>query len=176
VGLDGTNRVKHAAEIQGKELTELMAVTPDGPPTVLAQRLAHLFKTVHPRGRGPYTQREAADKINELAGEVVISHQYLGLLCSGKRTEVSPRRLQAIADMFGVDVAYFTSDEVARRTDEELEILRLMRDQGVRSLAFRAEGLSPSSLKAILTIVEQTRIAEGLPPAIQDEAGDEDRQ
>ena len=43
---------------------------------VLAQRLNHLFVTVHPAGRGPYTLREVADAINRRGGR----DDHLGLL------------------------------------------------------------------------------------------------
>jgi transcriptional regulator with XRE-family HTH domain len=145
-----------------RELTEPMVASSDSTPAVLTKRLVHLFKTVHPKNRGPYTQREAAELINELAGEDVISHQYLGQLCSGRKTDPSARKLMAIADFFGVDVKYFTDDEVAQRTDEELEILRVMRDQGVKSIAFRSSGLSASSMKAVMELIETRRNAEGL--------------
>lgn len=132
-------------------------------PGVLARRLDHLFTNVHPKGRGPYSLREAAQAINDRAGEKLISAAYLSALRTGQKREPSSRRLSAIAEFFGVQVGYFSDDDVAARTNEQLEALAAMRDGDVRTLALRAAELSPRALKAILQIVESTRAAEGLP-------------
>ena len=55
---------------------------------VLAERLDHLFATVHPRDRRPYTLREVADAINAEAGATIISVSYLSQLRAGQRTPV----------------------------------------------------------------------------------------
>ena len=80
-----------------------------GRENVLAQRLNHLFATVHPAGRGPYTLREVADAINREAGETIISASYLSQLRAGQRSEPSHSRLLAIARFFCVDVDYFSA-------------------------------------------------------------------
>jgi hypothetical protein len=46
----------------------------------LAERLDRLFRTLHPKDRGPYTPAEVAEAINEAAGERVVSGTYLWLL------------------------------------------------------------------------------------------------
>ncbi|WP_424534430.1 helix-turn-helix domain-containing protein [Sphaerisporangium viridialbum] len=135
----------------------------DSGPGVLAQRLDHLFKTVHPKGRRPYSLREAAKEINEEAGESIISAAYLSQLRTGEKTKPSHERLAAIARFFGVEVTYFTDDQVAERTDSQLALVNAIRDSGVRQLALRASGLSPETLAAILNMVEQARKIEGLP-------------
>jgi transcriptional regulator with XRE-family HTH domain len=131
-------------------------------PGVLARRLEHLFTTVHPRDRGPYTLREVAEAINETAGEQLISAAYLSQLRNGIKTEPSHSRLLAIAKFFGVDVAYFSDEQVAERTDEQLALLVALKDQAVREIATRAAGLSTSSLSVILGVIENTRRLEGL--------------
>ena len=45
------------------------------PSSRLAQRLNHLFATVHPLGRGPYTNEEVASAIRAQGGD--ISKQYI---------------------------------------------------------------------------------------------------
>ena len=50
-----------------------------------AERLDRLFRTVHPKDRGPYTPAEAAEAINEAAGDKVVSGTYLWLLRTGQR-------------------------------------------------------------------------------------------
>ncbi|GGK82166.1 secretion protein EspR [Sphaerisporangium melleum] len=135
----------------------------DSEPGMLAQRLDHLFRTVHPKGRKPYTLREAAKEINDETGRSVISAAYLSQLRTGEKTNPSHERLAAIARFFGVDVTYFTDDEVAERTDNQLAVINAVRDNGVRRLALRASGLSPETLQALLSMVEQARKIEGLP-------------
>lgn len=139
---------------------------------VIAERLDRLFATMTPEGR-PYSLREAADGINARAGRNVVSFQYLSLLRSGAKRQPSYEKLQAIAAWFGVSVDYFTDAEVARRTDDELAALALMRDRGVRSVAFRAAGLGPENLSLVVSLLEQLRSAEGLPPADTDDPGEE---
>ena len=51
------------------------APNPDG---LIASRLEHLFRTVHPADRGPYTPGDVAAAINAEAGEDVISGQSSG--------------------------------------------------------------------------------------------------
>lgn len=129
---------------------------------VIAGRLDHLFATVHPAGRGPYTLREVADAINAEAGENIISAAYLSQLRTGQRAEPSHSRLSAIARFFGVDIDYFSSDTAAGEADRQLEFLVAMRDAGVRSVALRAAGLSEASLAAIGAVIENARRLEGL--------------
>lgn len=130
---------------------------------VLAQRLDHLFSTVHPPDRGPYTLREAAEAINQTAGSKVMSAAYLAQLRNGQRTEPSHSRLAAIGRFFGVDVQYFSDDATARRTDEQLALLVELRDSKVRGIALRAAGLSDASLEAVRAVIENARRLEGLP-------------
>jgi len=147
-----------------------MGEAPGGEPGVLARRLQHLFATVHPPGRGPYTLKEAAAAINEAAGTQVISYNYLYQLHRGSKSEPGHSRLAAIARFFGVPVSYFSDDQAAARVDENLELLAALHDQGVQHIAFRAAGLSPASLRAVLAVIENARRLEGLP----DGDGDQD--
>jgi transcriptional regulator with XRE-family HTH domain len=132
---------------------------------MLAERLDHLFATVHPAGRGPYSLREAADAINAKAGAQLVSAAYLSQLRSGQRTEPSHSRLAAIADFFGVNALYFTADAArAGETDRQLDALAAMRDAGVRRVALRSSGISEQGLEAVLSMIEHVRRLEGLPP------------
>lgn len=129
----------------------------------IADRLDHLFRTVHPKGRKPYTLQEVAAAINEKAGKSLVNYSYLSLLRRGKRKAPSPEVLQALADFFGVDLAYFYSDEKASRVDEQLKLAAALRDTDVARIATRAAGLSEQSLRAILAVVENARNLEKLP-------------
>jgi transcriptional regulator with XRE-family HTH domain len=129
---------------------------------LIAQRLDHLFETVHPPGRGPYSLREVVEAINEDAGTRLMSAAYLSQLRTGQRTEPSHSRLAAIAKFFGVDIGYFSDDETAQAADEQLEFLAAMRDSGVRAVAIRAAGLSDTALEAVKALIDNARRLEGL--------------
>ncbi len=130
---------------------------------VLAERLDQLIATVHPAGRGPYTLREIADAINAEAGTSLISAAYISQLRTGQRTEPSHTRLAALARFFGVATGYFSDQATAEDTSRQLEVLAALRDDGVRSVALRAAGLSESSLAAVRAVIENARRLEGLP-------------
>lgn len=85
------------------------------------------------------------------------------LLRTGQRTNPTVTHLQAIADYFEVPVAYFFDDTVADELSAELELLRSMRDNGVKQIALRASGLSPEALRAIAGLIENARSLQGLP-------------
>jgi transcriptional regulator with XRE-family HTH domain len=130
---------------------------------VLAERLDRLFATVHPSGRGPYTLREAADAINTDAGETIISAAYLSQLRTGKRGEPSHSRLAAISRFFRVDISYFSDQVPDEDAGRQAEALAAMQDDGVRTIALRARGLSEPSLAAVLAVIENARRLENLP-------------
>ena len=135
--------------------------------SIIAERLDRLFATMAAEGR-PCSLREAADGINARAGGKVMTFQYLAQLRSGARRQPGFDKLRAIASWFGVSVVYFTDSEAPRRTAEERRFLDLMRDAGVRRVAFLAKGLSPESLKLVADLLEVLRKAEGLPPVDAD--------
>lgn len=130
---------------------------------VLATRLEHLFATVHPRNRGPYTNEEAAEAINKKAGRKVVSTTGIWQLRKGARTEPGYPRLVAIADFFGVKPEYFYDDDVAQRTDGQLELLAAMRDKDVRDVALRSSRLSANSLAAVKAMIDAAYKLEGIP-------------
>ncbi|MET7426705.1 XRE family transcriptional regulator [Dactylosporangium sp. NPDC005555] len=127
----------------------------------LAEKLDRLFGTVHPPGRGEYSYEEVATAIRERG--VMISHTYIWQLRKGARDNPTKRHLEALAEFFGVNAAYFLDDEAARRIDEQLELLAALRNTGVRTMALRAAGLSGPSLEAIHGMIEHARRIEGLP-------------
>ena len=144
-------------------------------PRTIAEKLNHLFATVHPLGRGEYTLGEVVTGIRDRGGpdRQTVSIGYLWQLRKGERTNPTIRHLEAIAGFFGVSAAYFLDEAVARRVDEQLESLALLRDQ---------QGLSPRSLEAIGQIIENAREVEGLgdqaprPPRPRRPAGSKDER
>jgi transcriptional regulator with XRE-family HTH domain len=130
----------------------------------LAGKLDRLFRTVHPADRGEYTYEEVASAIRERG--IMISHTYEWQLRKGLRDNPTKRHLEALAEFFGVNAAYFLDDDPAtvRRIEGQLDLLAAMRDSAVRAVALRAAGLSAPSLEAIHGMIEHARRIEGLPP------------
>lgn len=143
---------------------------PHHPKRTLAQKLDHLFRTVHPRNRGPYSLREVAAAI-ALRGGPPISPTYLMQLRRGLRDNPTRRQLEALADFFGVSPLYFFDDELAERTDAQLDLLAALRDADVRHLALRAAVLPPQTVRVITELIERARALEGIPDGARDPAG-----
>jgi len=135
-------------------------------------RLARLFATVHPNGRGPYSLQEVAAAITA-EGDVKMSASYLSQLRSGQKTNPSAAAVNALATFFHVDPKYFFDDDYASRMDRDLEMLVKLRDSGVRNIAARAADLSPTSRQTIESLIETLRKAEGLTEASVDRSKDD---
>ncbi|MFD0633143.1 hypothetical protein ACFQ9X_17720 [Catenulispora yoronensis] len=112
---------------------------------------------------GPYTNEEVAEAANKESGRKLLSTTGIWQLRKGQRTEPSYQRLVALANFFGVKPEYFYDDHVARRTDEELEVLAAMRDKDVRDVAMRSARLSPKSLAAVKAMIDAAYELEGIP-------------
>lgn len=135
---------------------------PDVPPTKLAEKLNHLFKTVHPASAGPYSNEEVAAAIRDRGGPT-ISATYIWLLRKGQRDNPTLKHLEALASFFGVPPAYFFDDDTTTAVNAELELLTAMKDLGVQRVALRVAGLSPKSLDSIVEMIGRVRELEGLP-------------
>jgi transcriptional regulator with XRE-family HTH domain len=139
------------------------------PKGLFAQRLDHLFRTVHPKDRGPYTPGEVAEAINAAAGDRVVSATYLWLLRTGQRDNPTLRHLLALARFFGVSPVYFLPDDGKQERELPTEVVAALTDDKVRDLALRAAGLSDRSLRAITNMVDSARAVEGLSVAASTE-------
>ena len=135
----------------------------------LAEKLDHLFRTVHPRDRGEYSFEEVAEAIRQRGGPT-ISATYLWQLRKGLRDNPTKKHLEALSEFFGVPVSDFFDDEAAARIDAQLDLLAALRDAQVQHIALRAAGLSPESMHAIAETIERMRQLEGLPEATGDRA------
>jgi transcriptional regulator with XRE-family HTH domain len=133
------------------------------PEGLLAERLDHLFRTVHPKDRGPFTPAEVAEAINEAADEKVVSGTYLWLLRTGQRDNPTMKHLVAIARFFGIPPTYFFPDDIVQQNAVPAEVTAALSDDKVREVALRAAGLSDRSLKAITDMINSARTVEGLP-------------
>jgi transcriptional regulator with XRE-family HTH domain len=140
---------------------------PEARGTSLADKLNRLFATVHPPGRGPYSNREVETAIRAAGGS--ISEQYLWLLRNGRKDNPTIKHIEALARFFDVPVAYFFDDSVAERYDAELRLLAALRDAQVRRIALRAMSVTPEALSSVAEILEQLpkRRAAGSPPSTE---------
>ncbi|MFD5629992.1 Secondary metabolite protein [Streptomyces sp. NPDC127072] len=127
-----------------------------------AELLDHLFREVHPKERGPFTYAEVSQGIRDTSG-VTISASAIQQLRTGVNTNPKMQTIRALAGFFGVAPGYFFDEEVAERTRAEIQVVAAMRDQGVRRVALRANGLSTSSLQMLNAVIDQARRLEGMP-------------
>jgi len=124
------------------------------PPRTLADKIDHLFRTIHPRDRGEFGYDEVAAAIQDRGG-LSVSANYLWLLRTGRRTNPTIKYVEALAKFFGVPPAYFFDDAEAAHIDAELELLTALRDTGVRELALRAATLTPEFLTTLSAMLDQ---------------------
>lgn len=124
-----------------------------------AQRLNHLWETVHPPGR-PYTYEQVAAGVAELGYD--ISVPYLWQLRHGKRENPTLQHIQGLAAFFGVPASYFLDPEQEQRVNDELHVIAAMRDAGVRNVALRTHGLNERDLAALDAMITSLREARGL--------------
>jgi transcriptional regulator with XRE-family HTH domain len=131
---------------------EMPGAQEQGTASTFANRLNELFRTrLSSRGK-PYTLREVSEGTNGL-----ISIGYLSFLRKGNVAMPSGDRIQALANFFGVDVAYLagtqTVPEQTERLDEELRAA--LAKPGVRTLALRAGQLDDEDRELLLQWAER---------------------
>lgn len=129
---------------------------------ILARRLDHLFRTVlHPQQGREYKYNEVSEAI-AAAGGPAVSESYLYQMRIGRRDNPHLKLLEALAEFFGTDVAYFTVKDQVLPEDEELRRAALLRDDGVMAVAMRSSGVSRRNLHYVASILDQVRALEGL--------------
>ncbi|AHH94743.1 helix-turn-helix domain-containing protein [Kutzneria viridogrisea] len=129
----------------------------------LAAKLARLIAVRYPDEATRPGFAKLAQQIAEHSG-TKISSTYLWELATGKKRNLTQGTLGTLARFFGVPPEYFLNEEVAARVDSQLELAAALRNNRVRSIALRAEGLSDETLDSILTMLSQARKIEKLPP------------
>lgn len=127
-----------------------------------AERLTHLFDTVHPPGRGPHSLQEVAAAVND-EGVVTLSPSYLSQLKNGQKANPAANTVAALARFFRVSTEYFLNDDYAEKMNLDLETLVKIRDSGLQQIVERSIDLSPGSRETIFSLVENLRRVEGLP-------------
>lgn len=130
------------------------------PDTLLAQRLEHLFRTIHPGRAKPCTPADVAAAVNEAAGEQVTSGTYVWQLRTGRRDNPTYKLLIGLSRFFGVSPAYFFDEAETERGAIPAEVAVALRDDAVRDIALRSAGLSEQSLKVIADTVTSARAEE----------------
>jgi transcriptional regulator with XRE-family HTH domain len=141
-----------------------------------AERLNGLFATLHPHGRGPYSNEEVAKEIRSKGGD--ISRAYIAYLRNGSRRNPTMRHMEALGAFFGVHPSYFFDGRIQPGTTPSLpkaphapfrrpdtEASDGCRDRGrtgADKLAARATGLSDRSLATLMVVIDRLRALEGL--------------
>ncbi|MEU4745703.1 hypothetical protein AB0G02_35285 [Actinosynnema sp. NPDC023658] len=102
----------------------------------------HLFDTVYPVHRGPFSPEEVAARIS--AGPYgSISANYLRELLAGTSDNPRLKHVLGLAEAFGAAPAYFFDDELAARVDEQLETRLAMDKLGVNTVILRTAQQPP---------------------------------
>ncbi|WP_312880644.1 hypothetical protein [Actinokineospora xionganensis] len=131
---------------------------------VLAEKINHLLSRLYPEKESRPGYAKLAGQIREQTGKAM-SATYLWELASGRKRNLTQDTLVTLAEFFGVPAEYFLDDVVASRVDAQLDLALALRNQKVRSIALRAEGLSDDTLDALLAMVTEARRIERLGPA-----------
>ncbi|MFI1964419.1 hypothetical protein ACH429_09885 [Streptomyces pathocidini] len=130
------------------------------------QRLKELISALYPDERKRPGYARLAAEIRDATGGA-ISGTYLWELATGKKRNVTLEQLDVLAEFFGVPPEFFLNEEVAERVNAQLKLATALRDARVRNLALRADGLSPASLDALLSMVNEARKLQQL-SAVED--------
>jgi ESX-1-secreted protein regulator len=124
----------------------------------LADRVNWLVETVHPPGRGPYSNYEIAALIEKTTGEKV-SHNAVWKLRNGQAANPTMRLVDALAAAFGVPPGFFFGQHDI--PEDQVELLALIRDAGITTAQLRAFAeLTPEGRQAIADLIAQTAHTE----------------
>jgi transcriptional regulator with XRE-family HTH domain len=107
-------------------------------PRTLADRLTYLFEHVRrPADSRKFTHDQVAHAVAEATGKPC-HRAYISALCTGTKDNPTKAVLEALAAHFDVSPAFFFDDEKSARIVEQLELVRHLRDGGVREVAMRS--------------------------------------
>ncbi|MFD5553793.1 transcriptional regulator [Streptomyces sp. NPDC127068] len=137
-------------------------------------RLNHLFETKpNPKTGKRFTNVEVAELTAGWAAESgdsggSISASLIQKLRSGAKGNPTTSTVKALAAVFKVRASYFIDDEEPAAPTEcgsgvtRRDLEQLVKDQAVRNLALRADGLSQETLSTLAGFIERARSLEGL--------------
>lgn len=100
-----------------------------------AERLRHLFDTVHPKDRGPYTQTEVVDMLRFSGSKMTTG--YMSQLLSGKRTSPGVETVRDICRVFRVPMDYFGDEETYQEIKQQIAWIQNLRDSQDQQVAAR---------------------------------------
>ncbi|MGW0022161.1 helix-turn-helix domain-containing protein [Rhodococcus sp. NPDC003382] len=103
--------------------------------TSFADRLRHLFDTVHPPNRGPYTQTEVVDMLRFSGSKMTTG--YMSQLLNGKRTSPGVDVVRDICRVFCVPMDYFSDEETYEEVKASIAWIQNMRDSKDQQVAAR---------------------------------------
>ncbi|MDH6284557.1 helix-turn-helix domain-containing protein [Prescottella agglutinans] len=103
--------------------------------TSFAERLRHLFETVHPKDRGPYTQTEIVDMLRFSGSKMTTG--YMSQLLNGKRTSPGLEVVRDICRVFRVPMDYFGDEETYEEIKQQIAWIQNLRDSQDQQVAAR---------------------------------------
>lgn len=126
------------------------------PQMTFADKLDLLFRTIYPAGGKPYTYEEVSTGIRELTGQE-ISGTAVFKLRQGKSLDPKKSTIEALAAFFEVPPAYFFDGQSAADIRDQLELLTVLRDTGVRGAQLRTFfELSPEAQDMVADMIVRT--------------------
>ncbi|BCY13436.1 hypothetical protein L3i22_085240 [Actinoplanes sp. L3-i22] len=122
----------------------------------ISRRLKHLYETV-PGFTDDRVSRDLATR------GLPVSPQYIQQLRTGVRNNPTVNVLYGIAEVFGVPSTYLIADDdEAKRVEDQLALLAVLKKAGVTALALRAASLGPEALHWLTEQVERERRRAGI--------------
>ncbi|MEU4447245.1 hypothetical protein AB0K14_27110 [Actinosynnema sp. NPDC050801] len=123
----------------------------------------HLFDTVYPANRGPFSPEEVAARIS-YGPYGTISANYVRELVAGTSDNPRLKHILGLAEAFGAAPAYFFDDELAARVDEQLETRLAMDRLGVNTVILRtAEQPPPPGVRNKILLALVRALHPGVP-------------
>jgi ESX-1-secreted protein regulator len=127
----------------------------------LALKINRLFEVGHKRDEPPLTNSAAAELISSESG-VPLTGTDLARLRSGEKVDLTGAELRAIAKFFGVPESYLATTGTDPDLDAQLNLLRVMRDAGVRNLHVCGGStlVGHKALNELAALIERAREAD----------------
>ena len=129
--------------------------------STFAGRLAVLVAATQPAGGRAPDSRQLARALTSEGTKVTASE--LDAVRTGTR-KPDASLVGALAEHFGAPEAFLLNQEVAESLAGDLRLLRAMRDQGLRRLAFRANRLSAEDRKTVADLINRLSGETGMSP------------
>lgn len=129
----------------------------------ISQKIDHLFKTVRREDRREHTYDDV-----ERGTEGRVSRSYVWKLRHGRNNNPSLDVIEALAQFFRVEPAYFFDQP--EDPDHALalaEVAALLQDPVAQAVARHARGLSDASTETVLNLIDNLHVLEGRKPPVR---------